>query len=407
LSWGGNAEFMAKGLADEKVQESGNEEEKETLVKKFLEQFNEQTESDRKIVLEQGGLHVLGTERHESRRIDNQLRGRQGRQGDPGSSRFYVSLEDDLMRLFASERIMTLMEKLGMEEGQVLEHPWLNKALENAQRRVEGHNFEIRKHLLEYDNVMNRQREVIYDLRRSVLESEDVKDLVLEAIEDVGASVVGQYLFSQGQGEEVAFDIDGLNVYLKAKFNFDLGAKKDQLKDMDQKQITDMLCQALVEKYNEKEKNIEPSHLRQLERMLLMHTIDSKWKDHLYAMDQLKEGVGMRAYAQRDPLVEFKREGFDMFQMMYDSVHQEVAEIIFKIQPMEAPVPMKGVFSSLPQETIHNEISGLADTAASRAAHMPPPSMTEAGADPQQQAPPKPTPIRKDGPKIGRNEPCP
>ena len=206
---GGNAEYLAKNLAEQKAQENEDPQAQEALTEKFIEQFRTQVREEHEKVVDAGGLLVIGTERHESRRIDNQLRGRQGRQGDPGASRFFVSLEDDLMRLFASDKIIGVMDKLGMEDGQVLEHPWLSKAIENAQRRVEGHNFEIRKHLLEYDNVMNRQREVIYDLRRSVLESTDMKHLIMEAVEDAADGAVVQHLFSGG--EEISFDIEGLD----------------------------------------------------------------------------------------------------------------------------------------------------------------------------------------------------
>jgi len=411
---GGNAEFLAKSLAEQESQEIEDEDQKKALTKKFIEQFTQQCRQEHNKVVDVGGLHVLGTERHEARRIDNQLRGRQGRQGDPGSSRFYVSLEDDLMRLFASERIMGLMDKLGMEEGQVLEHPWLSKALENAQRRVEGHNFEIRKHLLEYDDVMNKQREVIYSMRRSILESQDVKNLISEAIEDMVDRLVAHYLFATG--EEVTFDVDGLEVYLKSKFNYDLAPHKEKLKDMTQPEVLDLIFKDLCVIYDAKEKDIEAEHLRHIERMLLMNVIDSKWKDHLYAMDQLKEGVSLRSYGQRDPLIEYKREGFEMFQMMYDSINQEVAEMIFRIQPVSKTPTTKrprGVFSSLPQQLVHNEISGLSDVARQNAKHFgeaSPNSQSEFGG---RQHPPAegdeatPTPYRKSGPKVGRNDPCP
>ncbi|HQP09975.1 MAG TPA: preprotein translocase subunit SecA, partial [Candidatus Omnitrophota bacterium] len=308
---GGNAEYLAKSLAEQKAGEGADAQAKEDLTRKFIEQFRQQVKEEHDKVVASGGLLVIGTERHESRRIDNQLRGRQGRQGDPGASRFFVSLEDDLMRLFASDRIIGVMDKLGMEEGQVLEHPWLSRAIETAQRRVEGHNFEIRKHLLEYDDVMNRQREVIYELRRSVLEGSDMKDLIIEAVEDAVSGAVMQYLFS---GSEASFDIEGLDQYLKTTFHYDLGADKEKIKDMPQAEIQDLIFKGLMDLYAQKEQSMGGERLRHIERLLLMQTIDAKWKDHLYGMDQLKEGVGLRSFAQRDPLVEFKREGFEMFQ---------------------------------------------------------------------------------------------
>ena len=395
---GGNAEYLAKNLAEQKTNEEDDAQAKEDLTKKFIEQFREQVKEEHEKVVNAGGLLVVGTERHESRRIDNQLRGRQGRQGDPGASRFFVSLEDDLMRLFASDKIIGVMDKLGMEEGQVLEHPWLTKAIENAQRRVEGHNFEIRKHLLEYDNVMNRQREVIYDLRRSILESTDMKNLIMEAIEDAVDGAIMQYLFSGN--EEISFDVEGLDNYLKSTFHYALGDVKEKFSEMSQEEIQDSILKGLRELYAQKEEAMGSEQLRHIERMLLMQTIDAKWKDHLYGMDQLKEGVGLRSFAQRDPLIEFKREGFEMFQAMYMSIHQEVAELIFKIQQAGPSQKLKSVFSSLPQQFVHNEVSGLSMPTQPSAAMGPQGNRGE----PQPEAP---VPIRKSGPKVGRNEPCP
>jgi len=395
---GGNAEHLAKHLAEQKIEEAEGAGDKEALTSKFLDQFRQQVKDEHRKVVEEGGLHVLGTERHESRRIDNQLRVRQGRQGDPGSSRFYVSLEDDLMRLFASDRIMGMMDALGMEEGQVLEHPWLTKAIETAQKRVEGHNFEIRKHLLEYDNVMNKQREVIYDLRRDILESTDVKYMIIESIQDLAYEIVYQYLFTDTT--ENSWDIEGLDVYLKTKFNFDLRENKDKLHDMQQDEICSLITQGLIDLYEAKEQVVGSDQLRHLERMLLLHTIDSKWKDHLYAMDQLKEGVGLRSFAQRDPLIEYKREGFEMFQSMYDSISQEVAEMIFKIQPADKQQRFRSVFGSLPQEFKHDEIGSLSETAANRLSQQ-----MQSQSMPEQPRAPKP--VQKSGPKVGRNDPCP
>src|SRR3989338_1904320 len=354
---GGNAEHLAKSLAEEKLEDKNDHAQRDELTRKFIEQFRLQVKEEHEKVVAAGGLHALGTERHESRRIDNQLRGRQGRQGDPGSSRFYVSLEDDLMRLFASDKIMGIMDKLGMEEGQVLEHPWLTMAIENAQKRVEAHNFEIRKHLLEFDDVMNRQREAIYSIRRYVLESNDVKHLMLESIEQMAAGVVATYVLARDQ--ETGFDVEGLDLYLKTKFHFDLGGQKSTLAGMPQEQVQGAITQGLLALYETKEKDIGAEQLRQMERMLFLQTIDAKWKDHLYAMDQLKEGIGLRSFAQREPIIEYKREGFAMFQTMYDSIHQEVTEMIFKIQRVDPSARMRSVFGSVPQKLVHDEISSL------------------------------------------------
>ena len=404
---GGNAEHLARSLADQKLKEEDDKQKKEELIKTFMEQFRRQVREEHEKVVASGGLHVIGTERHESRRIDNQLRGRQGRQGDPGSSRFYVSLQDDLMRLFASDRIIGLMDKLGMEEGQVLEHPWLTGAIENAQKRVEAHNFEIRKHLLEFDDVMNRQREVIYAMRRLILESRNVKYLILESIEQLAGDIVACYLFSEQT--ETAFDVDGLDVYLKTKFHYDLGEEKDKFKDKPQEDIKKLVVEGLGGLYEEREKEIGEEPLRHIERMLLLQTIDSKWKDHLYAMDQLKEGIGLRSFAQRDPIIEYKKEGFEMFRAMYDSIHQEVTEMIFKIQRAAPSQRLRGVFSSIPQQFVHDEISGLSGR---QAQPLAPPEAGLAGQagiphESEKEIHPASVPVHKSGPKVGRNDPCP
>lgn len=396
---GGNAEFLAKALTVQNSSDSSDEQEREALTKKFLEQFRQQVKEEHAKVVEAGGLYVLGTERHESRRIDNQLRGRSGRQGDPGASRFFVSLQDDLMRLFASDRIMTIMDRLGMEEGQVIEHPWVTKALEIAQKRVENHNFEIRKQLLEFDNVMNKQREVIYNLRRLILENDNVQEYLIEAIKDLAYAVGGQFLISNQEGSK---DLEGLEVYLKNKFNLSIGDTKEKLSEMRLEEAQEILEKGLLTIYEAKEKEFGPEHMRHLEKMLLLHTIDAKWKDHLYAMDQLKEGVSLRSFAQRDPLIEYKREGFQMFQLMYDSINLEVAEVIFKVQPASQERMVKGVFSSLPQQLIHNEFSSLAQGQNPALASRP-----SAAPTPARETAPAAQPYHKEGPKVGRNDPCP
>ncbi|MBP9853404.1 MAG: preprotein translocase subunit SecA [Candidatus Omnitrophica bacterium] len=396
---GGNAGYLAANLVSQKLREGADEAERTEMTQKFISQFKEQCQVEQKKVLEQGGLYVLGTERHESRRIDNQLRGRQGRQGDPGASKFYVSLEDDLMRLFASDRIIGFMDKLGMEEGQVLEHPWLNKALENAQKRVENHNFEIRKHLLEYDDVMNRQREVVYDLRRLVLESSDIKYLIFEAIQNVISPMVNEHLFT-ARGDENAWNFDGLNTYLKTAFHYDMSAHKDQLEGKPQEEILQIIMNDLNNFYSQREKEFGAEAMRSMERMLMLNTIDSKWKDHLYAMDLLKEGIGLRSYGQRDPLVEYKKEGFFMFETMHASINQEVAELILKLQPVSPGHRIKSVFGSLPQNLVHDEAQDfrkMTRTAASSSSdnQLRPPEVQ------------KIAPARNEGPKVGRNDLCP
>jgi preprotein translocase subunit SecA len=394
---GGNAEYLAKMLVEEKAKEEQDEEKKAAMIKKFVDQFRQQCKEEQAKVREQGGLYVIGTERHESRRIDNQLRGRQGRQGDPGSSRFYISLEDDLMRLFGSERIIGIMNALGMEEGQVLEHPLLTGQIEGAQKRVEQHNFEIRKHLLEYDDVMNRQREVIYDMRRSILDRNDASDVIYESIDDIAGEMVAGYLFS---GAESGWDISGLEATMQNRFGLELPSDTDAWHQRSQEALTEVVTGILKEAYKKKEETIEPGHMRHLERMILLHTIDAKWKDHLYAMDQLKEGIGLRSYAQRDPLIEFKREAFEMFQMMYASIKDEVVEIMFKIKPTGQETRMRSVFGSLPMQTIHNDTTGMASR---QAASQQAAEHGQGNSEPDDHA----NTIKNDGPKVGRNDPCP
>ncbi|MFA5357028.1 MAG: preprotein translocase subunit SecA [Candidatus Omnitrophota bacterium] len=382
---GGNPENMARTLAKEKLkpdQPDYNEE-----FRKILERYRQESGTEHKKVVDLGGLHVLGTERHEARRIDNQLRGRCGRQGDPGSSRFYVSLEDDLMRLFGSERLIGLMNTLGLEEGQVIEHPWVTKSIEIAQRRVEQHNFEIRKQLLEYDNVMNKQREVIYGQRRSVLEGDFLKEDIPGFIDKIVGDIAAAYTADKPEPEE--WDIAGLISALKLKFDIDIDPSKIQR--LNSAGLKDELYKDITALYEEKEKNIGSDMMRHLERMVFLQIIDSKWKEHLYAMDSLREGIGLRAYGQRDPLVEYKREAFEMFSQMMSGIEEEAVETIFRLQPAR-PEKFRGVFSSLSQELLHPEAAMPENSAAPEAPLSP--SKTH-----QQSS--------QSGPKVGRNDPCP
>ena len=281
-------------------------------------------------VKELGGLYILGTSRHESRRIDNQLRGRSGRQGDPGSSCFFLSLEDDLLRIFGGDRIHTVMDKLGIEEGEHIEHSFISKAIENAQSKVEGHNFEIRKHLLEYDDVMNQQREIIYRQRREALKKSDLKSAVMEMIEDKAMDIT--HGFAQDKTPPAEWDIEGITSAAKQLFDFDF----DLDPIIETKPRVDELATLLFEKaqaiYEAKEAMISPDQMRQLERFVILQTVDTRWKEHLLSMDHLKEGIGLRGYAQQDPLRIYKKEGFDMFNDLMDRIKEEVIDILFKIQ---------------------------------------------------------------------------
>jgi len=396
---GGNAEFLARSLAEQKRGEGEGEEEHQKKVQKFLEEFRSQTRQEHERVVELGGLHVLGTERHESRRIDNQLRGRSGRQGDPGSSKFFISLEDDLMRLFGGDRLMGIMDTLGAEEGQLLEHPLISRSISIAQKRVEGFNFEIRKQLIEYDNVMNKQREAVYGLRRSILESESVKDRVLDVVSLCSDQTVEKYLY--GGNVETEWDWNGLIMCLKTSFHCDVSVRSQELQSKTYEQAQDMVRQMLLQVYEFKERELGSEAMRTMEKMVFLNTIDAKWKDHLYAMDQLRGSVGLRAYGQRDPILEYKREGFEMFQSMFDSIYQEVAELVFKLRPVSEHVRMKGVFDSVPQNLIHSDFSSLNREQMQAAAQQ------KMGSQEREEEAPKPQPVHRSGEKVGRNDPCP
>ncbi|MDI6606099.1 MAG: preprotein translocase subunit SecA [Candidatus Omnitrophota bacterium] len=382
---GGNPEFMAKNLAKEKLDPQDPAYIQE--YKKISDKYRQETQAEHDKVVGLGGLHVLGTERHEARRIDNQLRGRSGRQGDPGSSRFYVSLGDELMRLFGSDRLVGLMDKLGLEEGQVIEHPWVTRSIEIAQRRVEQHNFEIRKQLLEYDNVMNKQREIIYSRRREVLEGSSLKEDVLDIAAKIMLDMLGLHTGDAMKGEVP--DIAGFNSAIKLKFGIEMA--DTQLQDIFGAAEKEEACVKIISDYYEsKGKEIGIDLLRHMECMVFLQIIDSKWKDHLYAMDNLREGIGLRAYGQRDPLIEYKREGFDMFTQMIAGIEEEAVEALFKLRPARHE-KFKGIFSSVSQQFIHPEVSKF----DAPAEEVPP----------VEQPPSKPTQPRQ--PKVGRNDPCP
>jgi preprotein translocase subunit SecA len=281
-----------------------------------------------------GGLHILGTERHESRRIDNQLRGRSGRQGDPGSSRFYLALEDDLLRIFGGERITGIMEKLGMEEGEPIEHSMISRAIENAQSKVEGHNFDIRKQLLEYDDVMNQQREVIYRQRREALNGKDLKESIDEMIREKAQEIADTFAGDIPHAED--WDLDEIRDAVYKQFNFRLNGFNDQtLEGLNRDGLAEMIYEAADKVYQEREKVIGSDEFRQLERLVMLQTVDNLWKDHLLSMDHLKEGIGLRGYAQQNPLIVYKKEGYEMFQDMIHRIKEETLGILYRIQIAE------------------------------------------------------------------------
>ena len=308
--------------------------------------YKTQTDAEHQDVVAAGGLHIFGTERHEARRIDNQLRGRAGRQGDPGSSRFYLSLEDDLMRIFAKEWVSNLLQKLGMEEGIPIESRMITKRIEAAQKAVEAQNFEARKHLLEYDDVMNKQREAVYGLRRSLLEGVDQKELILE---DYVSGILGELIdqFCPIKAHLDDWDLKGLKDAIFTRFGVDIYAEGIKPETLNRQELGDAIFDKLKERYAGKELMIGPEAMRYHERMIMLSVLDSLWKDHLLNMDHLKEGIGLRGYGQHDPLVEYKRESFDMFEEMMKRFQEETARYLYLMQVLERPADASGglVFS--------------------------------------------------------------
>ena len=357
-------------------------------------------------VAEKGGLTVIGTERHEARRIDNQLRGRCGRQGDPGSSKFFIAMEDELMRLFGSDRISAMMQRLGMQEGDEIQHPLVSRAMETAQKRVEAHNFEIRKHLLEYDDVMNRQRELIYGERDLVLKGspEELKKHVLLMVENVVENLVLTYINPDIREENK--NPEGLITALSEKFG--AGFREVVEKNLDD---MDGLLEALEEKVREqlerREQEFGPERMQYLVRFILLQVIDTKWKEHLYGLDNLREGIGLRAYGQRDPLVEYKREAFDMFDQMTDSIKEEAIEFLFRVQQVHEVKPANPIEESHAQY-LHPE-AGFSESKGASPSKLPRGMGAPSPFSPRNEAPDDqaPAPIKRSHEKVGRNDPCP
>jgi preprotein translocase subunit SecA len=305
--------------------------------------YKTDTDREHQEVIAAGGLHIFGTERHEARRIDNQLRGRAGRQGDPGSSRFYLSLEDDLMRIFAKEWVSNLLQRLGMEEGVPIESRMITRRIEAAQKAVEGQNFESRKHLLEYDDVMNKQRVAVYGLRRRLLEGLDQKDLI---IEDYVGGILGELLekYCPEKSHADDWDLKGLKESVFTKFGVDIYAEGVKPEEMSRQELGDAIFDKLKERYDAKEKLIGSEAMRYHERTIMLSVIDAQWKDHLLSMDHLKEGIGLRGYGQHDPLVEYKRESFDMFEEMMERFQEETVRILYLMQVLERPPDAPSLF---------------------------------------------------------------
>jgi len=393
--------------------------------------YKKATDVEHDEVVALGGLHIIATERHEARRIDNQLRGRAGRQGDPGSSRFYLSLEDDLMRIFGSDRISGLMQRLGMEEGVPIEHGMVTKAIERAQKQVEAQNFSVRKHLLEYDDVMNKQRESIYALRREVLDGQihiteeeavDTRGYLMTLAEELADSTVATYATSDIDPEE--WDLDALKSAVSEIFGFD-DAERDSLDfaGMTADEMTEAIWNVAKAKYEKKEALLpDPAILHRVERDIMLQIVDAQWKDHLYSLDHLKEGIGLRGYGQRDPLVEYKKESFALFQQMRDRVEEEMVRYLWRLTPMMgdeaasadgAPIPtvpnLPRPASRKPSPITLNSPSAAASSpfgairgggGAGAAVAEPPRPARTGGDDVVRQ-------VKRDEPKVGRNDPCP
>jgi preprotein translocase subunit SecA len=435
---GGNPEFMARQqtLADEIAEKLPRGEEKfvdddefvyfyhlsnfyrvpRAAYERIFSAFRKQTDGEHDEVVNVGGLHIVATERHEARRIDNQLRGRAGRQGDPGSSRFYLSLEDDLMRIFGSDRISGLMQRLGMEEGVPIEHKMVTNAIARAQKQVEAQNFSVRKHLLEYDDVMNKQRESVYALRRELLEgkihltedeSVDSREYVLTLAEELVESIVDRYA-----GAEIDPDERDHGALITAVAET-YGLEPDELNGinldgLNAESITDALWQPIREKYEKKEALIPAEILRRVERDIMLQIVDAQWKDHLYSLDHLKEGIGLRGYGQRDPLVEYKKESFALFTSMKDRIEEEIVRYLWRLTPIMGDDPNAApVRQPTPRRPPQMTMSAQAPApspfgaigSASAVAEQPRPART-GGDDAIKQ-------VKRDEPKVGRNDPCP
>jgi preprotein translocase subunit SecA len=381
---GGNPEFLAREHLKKK--EIDPDEATPEQFEEAVRQVKPLTEAEHDEVVSLGGLHILGTERHESRRIDNQLRGRSGRQGDPGSSRFYLSLEDDLMRIFAGDRVKAIMQRLGMEEGVAIESKMVSKRIESAQKNVESHNFTIRKHLLEYDDVMNKQRMTIYTLRRQLLEQIDHRGEIQAIAEVILDDIMDQYLSLDAMPED--WDFQSLKVQVLYQFGLDMNEAGIKVEELERDQVRDRIWQALENMYSEKETLAGPEAMRYYERIIRLNIVDVQWKDHLLAIDHMKEWIGQMGYAQKDPLVEYKKQSFDQFEAMLDRIDIETVRALYHLQ-VTVEEPPEQRLQRRPRRGQMNYTKANAGAAAAG---------EEAG---------KPRTVVSDHPKVGRNDPCP
>jgi preprotein translocase subunit SecA len=366
--------------------------------KKFAKLY-EKTMEEQKKVKELGGLHIIGTERHESRRIDNQLRGRSGRQGDPGSSNFFLSLDDDLMRIFGSERIATIMDKLGAEDGEVISHPIVSRAIANAQKRVEGRNFDIRKHLKEYDDVMNLQRTEIYGLRQKILRGEDLKEDIMDQIAGSLEEVILKHTDGGKYPENWA--LAALYADLQALFGVTYRIPDADLTSKTQELLYDELSKLIRQRYEDKEKRFGERMMRSFERGVFLMVIDNLWKDHLYEMDHLKGGVQYRAFGQKNPLYEYQREGLKMFEALRSDISREVTSYLFRLERAE---PERATPAPQPSQTLHSSFDIFS---SSSSAQPQQPAQRPVQQLVTNRASGGPRTMVSSGIQVGRNDPCP
>jgi preprotein translocase subunit SecA len=355
-------------------------------------------------VVAAGGLHIIGTERHESRRIDNQLRGRAGRQGDPGSSKFFLSLDDDLMRIFGSGRMQSWMSKLGVKEGEVIMHPWVTRSISSAQKRVEGRNFEVRKHLKEYDDVMNLQRGVVYGLRQRALRGEDLKAVILEQSEIYLEEAILKH--TEGKGGPDSWNLEGLYGELMTSCGSTYRVTPEQLGGITQKTLYEGILADIAQRYEEKSLRLGDPTMRAFERSVMLMVIDNLWKDHLYEMDHLKGGVQYTAYGQKNPLFEYQRQGRKMFEEMMNTLAHEVIGYVFRLERVEAPQDRMGLSRA---HLVHGEYDAFSEPRVEGVAAGPmgqPPAERQMITTREGSAPVQRQPVRATQ-AVGRNDPCP
>ena len=366
---------------------------KETDSERQKEEIRQQWEVDHQAVLDKGGLYVVGTERHESRRIDNQLRGRSGRQGDPGETRFFLSMDDSLMRIFGSERISNMMQRVGMEEGEAIESRLVSRVIENAQRKVEGHNFDIRKNLLEYDDVANEQRKLVYSERNELMSTGDVSENVAQMREEVTDTVIDRSLPPQSLPEQ--WNLEQLEDDLRREFNVELPVAKwlDEDKSLYEETLRDRIIDSVDDAYKAKEEQYGPEIIRHLEKVIMLQTLDTQWKEHLAEMDHLRQGIGLRSYAQKNPKQEYKREAFEMFTSMLERVKAEVIGVLAKVQ--------------LREESEVDELEKRQQEAAQRDLELQHAAALSAEQQANSQEAQERSTFVREQPKVGRNEPCP